>query len=65
LNLVKKVLCGVGLHRWSTNRGGICICRRDGCRSVKLYGVTGAHRRLRFEDELYEKYEEFEQEASG
>lgn len=56
----RPLLCKLGLHRMSTNRGGIKVCRRDGCRKVRLFGVTGAMREIMWKDELYNEFMENE-----
>lgn len=56
----QSLLCRLGLHKWSTNRGGIKVCRREGCRKARLYGLTGTMRKMEFEEELYEDYRRYE-----
>lgn len=55
------ILCRIGLHKWSDNRGGIKVCLRSGCRKAKTYGLTGTMRRMKFEEELYEQYQRFDE----
>ena len=55
----RSLLCRFGLHLWSTNRGGIKICLRDGCRKARTYGLTGTMRKMQFEEELYEDYQRY------
>lgn len=62
VDVKKPLLCRLGLHRMSTNRGGIKICRRDGCRKTRLFGLTGMMREMEWKDELYEKYERLEEQ---
>lgn len=60
--IVRSLLCRLGLHKWSTNRGGITVCRRDDCRKAQTFGMTGAMRKMEFERELYEDFQRFEDE---
>lgn len=53
----RSLRCRLGLHSWSTNRGGIKICERSGCRAAKTFGFTGSMRRLEFQAKLYEQYQ--------
>lgn len=53
----RPLLCRFGLHKWSDHRGGIKVCRRDGCRRAKTFGLTGTMRRMQWEEELYDEYQ--------
>jgi hypothetical protein len=64
----QSLLCRLGLHKWSENRGGIKVCLRSGCRKARTYGLTGTMRKMQFEKELYEDYQwytESETEQDG
>lgn len=65
IDTVRSLLCRVGLHKWSANRGGIKVCLRDDCRGATTFGFTGAMRRMEFEDELYDDYQRYESEERG
>jgi hypothetical protein len=53
------ILCRVGLHDWSDNKGGIKVCERSDCRAAKTYGLTGAMRQTEWEEQLYEQYQQY------
>ena len=55
----RSLLCRFGLHNWSTNRGGIKVCLRDGCRKARTYGLTGIMRKMEFKEDLYEDYQRY------
>lgn len=61
---MSSIRCRIGWHDWSENRGGILICRRDGCERAKTFGLQGSMRKQQFEQELYEKYQQFEERDS-
>lgn len=60
---VGSLLCRVGLHRWSENRGGIQVCLRDGCRRARTFGFSGVVRKMQFEEELYDDYQRYTDEG--
>lgn len=55
----RSVRCRFGLHEWSTNYGGIKVCKRDGCRKAKTFGVLGTIREVDFEEGLYETFQKY------
>ena len=61
----RSVLCQLGLHKWSTNRAGIKVCRREGCRRARTFGLTGLMRKMEFEEELYEEFRSLETPREG
>jgi hypothetical protein len=52
--------CRIGWHDWSTNHGGIKVCRRADCRKAKPYGIFGVMREVDFEEDLYETFQSYE-----
>lgn len=60
----RSLLCRLGLHRWSDNHGGIKVCTREGCRSAKTFGLTGTMRRMQWEEELYEDYQQYTEDET-
>jgi len=54
--MIGDLLCRVGLHRWSTPRGGIKVCTRADCEAATTFGLSGLLRSIRDEQELYRTY---------
>lgn len=48
MSMIQKILCRLGIHKWSDNIGGMRVCLARGCITIDIYyGLTGALRYVR------------------